>query len=41
MRQVAHEKVKKILATHRPEPLDEKIEEEIWSIVERADAKYL
>jgi trimethylamine--corrinoid protein Co-methyltransferase len=41
MRQVAHEKVKQILANHRPEPLDEKIEEEIWSIVKRADAKYL
>ena len=41
MRQVAHEKVKEILASHRPEPLDEKVEAEIWNIVKRADTKYL
>ncbi len=41
MRQVAHEKVNEILATHRPEPLDKKVEAEIWNIVKRADDKYL
>lgn len=41
MRQVAHEKVKKILATHQPKPLEKKVVTEIWDIVKRADQKYL
>lgn len=41
LRDKAHEVVKNILATHEPEPLDKAVENEIWNIVKRADAKYL
>lgn len=40
-RQRAHEIVKKILETHKPEELDKNVQKEIWDIVKRADEKYL
>jgi trimethylamine:corrinoid methyltransferase-like protein len=36
MEELAREKAKKILAEHRPQPLDENVVKEIDSIVEKA-----
>ena len=41
IRQKAHQVVKEILSTHKPQPLDQRVEKEIWDIVKRADEKYL
>ena len=38
---VAGEKVKEILATHKPEPIPENVQEEISQIVKRAEAELL
>ena len=37
--EVAHEKVKEILATHKPEPIPEDVEKEISGILQRAEAE--
>ncbi len=39
--EIAHEKVKEILATHKPEPLPEDVEKEISQILKRAEAELL
>jgi trimethylamine--corrinoid protein Co-methyltransferase len=39
--ELAHEKVRKILATHKPTPLPEDIEREISQIMKRAKAEFL
>ncbi len=39
--ELAHEKVKEILATHKPTPLPEDIEREISQIMKRAEAEFL
>jgi len=39
--EVAHEKVKEILATHKPEPIPEDIQKEISKILKRAEAELL
>ena len=36
---MAHEKVKEILATHKPEPIPEDVEKEISGILQRAEAE--
>lgn len=40
LREKAHHKVAEILAAHTPEPLDPKVETELWAIVGRADKRY-
>jgi len=39
--EVAHEKVKEILATHKVEPIPEDIQKEISKILKRAEADLL
>jgi len=39
--EVAREKIKEILATHKPEPIPEDVEEEISKILKRAEAELL
>jgi len=39
--EVAHEKVKEILATHKPEPIPEDVEREISGILKRAETELL
>jgi len=39
--EVAHQKVKEILATHKPEPIPEDVEKEISKILKRAEAELL
>jgi len=39
--EVAHEKVKEILATHKPEPIPEDTQKEISKIIKRAEAELL
>ena len=38
--ELAHEKVKKILATHKPAPLPEDVDREISGILQRAEVKF-
>ncbi|GAJ01179.1 unnamed protein product, partial [marine sediment metagenome] len=39
--EIAHEKIKEILATHKPEPLPEDVEKEISKIIKRAETELL
>jgi len=39
--EIAHEKVKEILATHKPEPIPRNVQEEISKILKRAEAELL
>jgi len=41
LKKVAKEKVREILATHKPEPIPEDVEKEISQILKRAEAELL
>jgi len=38
--ELAHQKVKEILATHKPTPLPEDVDREIFCILQRAEAEF-